>query len=201
MNRFLWLLLLSVLVTVFLSKSSFAQEEDEPKKPSKYTKDGKLNWNTVVDDLDKEWEEGDDPTELEHEFEYNRKLLAQKQPKFNSEDGASIRKAYESDPFAFSGGGGMMIFVDLKPKDSPYTKDEMDKLAKRYATLLRSGSIMATVYNLQEKRLLVQIEKSWYTKDTLNFIAHQPEVLSFDANSKTYFPKDFMTEDEDEDDL
>ena len=177
---------------------------EEEKPPAKTDKKGKKNWNTIVDSLDKEWEEGDDPEIVEHEFEYTRKILAKKQPRFDPEDGASIRKAYESDPFAFSGGGGgMMIFVDLHPKSdgSSWTKDEMDKLSKRYATLLRSGSITATVYNIMEKRLLIQLDKSWYTKDTMKFLALQPEVMSFDANSKTYYPKDFRDADEDDEDL
>jgi hypothetical protein len=199
MSKLLLFFLLCFLLSSTLFVSTVAQEEGEESVEKKTkTKDGKKNWNKLVDDLDKEWEEGDDPLELEHEFEYNRKILAKRQPKFNPEDGASIRKAYESDPFAFSGGGGMMIFVDLKPKATPYTKDDMDKLAKRYATLLRSGSIIATVYNLLEKRLLVQLEKSWYTKDTFKFLAQQPEVLQFEANSKVYKPEDFL---DDEDDL
>lgn len=198
-SQFIFYFVILLLCSKVLHTS--AQDDEENKPKPKVDKKGNKIWNNIVDGLEKEWEQGDDPEILEHEFEYTRKILAQKQPKFNPEDGASIRAAYDSDPFAFSGGGGMMIFVDLKPKKdkSPYTKDDMDKLAKRYATLLRSGSIMATVYNLQEKRLLVQIDKSWYTKDVLKFLAQQPEVLQFDANSKTYYPKDF--EDEDDEDL
>lgn len=194
--------LLVLILSAVCFRQFLAQEEEKPRpKVDKY---GRKIWNNIVDDLDKEWEKGDDPEIVEHEFEYTRKILAKKQPKFNPEDGASIRAAYESDPFAFSGGGGMMIFVDLHPKKdgSDYSKEEMDKLAKRYATLLRSGSITATVYNLMEKRLLVQLDKSWYTKDTFKFLAQQPEVMSFDANSKTYYPKDFRDPDDyDDDDL
>jgi hypothetical protein len=205
MNKILYFFLICFLLgTVFFS-GSLAEEDEETStevaKEEPKQKGGKKNWNKMVDSLDKEWESGDDPTELEHEFEYNRKILAKRQPKFNMQDGDSIRKAYESDPFAFSGGGGMMIFVDLKPKKdgTPYTKDDMDKLSKRYASLLRSGSVIATVYNLMEKRLLVQLEKSWYTKDTFTFLAQQPEVAQFEANSKVYKPEDYLQRDEDDD--
>lgn len=227
MNRLtLFLLLLTLLVLFTLPSIVSAEvdgelavsEEDDggkipemtevKKKGGKKTKKGKKkkspsekkNWNKLVDDLDKEWEEGDDPTELEEEFEHIRKVQAQKAPRMNMEDPESIRRAYNQDPFAFSGGGGMMIFVDLKPKQQDgkeWTKDDVDLLSKRYASLLRSGSITASLFNLGENRMLVNLDKSWNTRDTLKFLAEQPDVESFTANNKVYTAKDFEDNDDD----
>ncbi|RYH24235.1 hypothetical protein EON65_16970 [archaeon] len=163
------------------------------------------NWNKIdYNDLDKQWESGDDQEELEHDFEHIRKIQEKKRPKLNMEDGHAIRNAYQQDPFLFSG-GGMMVFVDLKPKQpdgKEWDKRSTELLSKRYSTLLRSGGVVGTVYNIDEKRLLINVDKSWQTKDMLTFLAKQAEVESFTANSKTYSPKEYLAsigEDSDDD--
>jgi hypothetical protein len=153
--------------------------------------------------VEKAWEEGDDPELLEHEHDRIRKIQQSKMPRVDMNDGAAIQKAYKEDPFAFSGGGGgSMIFVDLwktKKNDQKWTKYDLDKLATKWAGLIRSGANAATVYNVGENSLMVNVERAWMTKEILKFVAMQPEVESFNANSKTYHPADF--EDDDEDDL
>eukprot|EP01031_Cornospumella_fuschlensis_P030676 gene30676-37068_t len=166
------------------------------------------NWNKIdYNDLDKQWESGDSQEELEHDFEHIRKIQEKKRPKVSMEDGNAIRKAYQQDPFAFSG-GGVMVFVDLKPKQADgkdWDKRSTDLLTKRFSSLLRSGGVVATVYNIDDNRLLLNLDKSWQTKDMLIFLAKQPEVASFTANSKTYNPKEYLAlvgeEDDDEEDL
>ncbi len=156
------------------------------------------NWNKInLNDVEKEWEDGDDKTLLEHEFEVNRRILAKKQPKFDMNDGASIQKAYKSDPFAFSSGGGMMVFVDLKekqPNGKDWTSGDVDLLSKKYASLLRTGSLPTTIYNIGDNRLLVNTEKTWQTKEILLFLARQEEISQFTANSKTYKSKEYLKE-------
>lgn len=162
---------------------------------------GKMNFH----DLDKEWEKGDSTEELEHDFEAIRRIQEKKRPKINMQDGASIRDAYNQDPFAFSS-GGMMIFVDLNPAmpdGKAWSKTSLEFLAKRYASMLRSGGIVTTVYNIDERRLLVNLDKTWHTKEMLTFLAKQPEVESFTANSNTHKPKEYLKsigEDVDDDD-
>jgi hypothetical protein len=46
---------------------------------------------------------------------------------------------------------------------------------------------------------MVNVERAWMTKDILKFVAMQPEVESFNANSKTYHPSDFEDNDDDDD--
>lgn len=203
-----FVILAFVLVLCFCSTIFCDEAVLDGKDVASPVKKGK-DWSKIdVNGLEKEWEQGDEAAELEDDFENNRKIQARKQPKFNMEDGASIQKAYKSDPFAFSGGGGQMVFVDLTPKQpngKEWTKNDVDLLTKRYSSLLKSGSIPAYVYNIETDRILVHIEKPWQVKDMLSFLAKQREVSKFTANSKTYTPKDWRKEfggdddDEDED--
>eukprot|EP00349_Pseudokeronopsis_sp_Brazil_P009184 CAMPEP_0202964866 /NCGR_PEP_ID=MMETSP1396-20130829/8981_1 /ASSEMBLY_ACC=CAM_ASM_000872 /TAXON_ID= /ORGANISM="Pseudokeronopsis sp., Strain Brazil" /LENGTH=217 /DNA_ID=CAMNT_0049687323 /DNA_START=84 /DNA_END=737 /DNA_ORIENTATION=+ len=186
---------LSCIVLFFLLISIVSVRADdsaqkESVKQSTNAKRKEKDWNKLnVNDLDKEWEHGDESDELEDEFEKNRKIQARKQPKLDMNDGASIQRAYKADPFAFSGGGGQMVFVDLTAKQAtgkPWTKNDVDQLCKKYSTLLKSGSIPAYVYNIDIERILVHIEKPWQMKDMLTFLSQQREVKQFTANSKTY---------------
>jgi hypothetical protein len=167
------------------------------------------DWNKIdMNAVDKAWENGDDASILENEIDVNRRVLARKQPRFNPDDGASIRNAYDSDPFLFSGGGGMMIFVDLKATQSngkPWTGADIDLLCKTYSSLMRSGSVVTTVFNIGDNRLLINSDKTWQTRDILLFLARQKDVRQFTANSKDYNPRLYRrqfdpTYDEDEDD-
>jgi hypothetical protein len=161
----------------------------------------KQDWNKLLNDVEKDWEKGDEQEELEYEFETNRKIHQSKLPKIDMNDGAAIMEAYKKNPLMYSGGGGgqAMIFVDLK-KNNPLSKTELDKLAGKWSALLRSASVPTTCYNLGENSVMVSVEKSWLANDVLKFLAKQPEVESFNANSKTYYPKDFLEDGEDEDD-
>lgn len=94
-----------------------------------------------------------------------------------------------------------MIFVDLyktKPDGTGWSKFELDRMAGRWASLIRTGALAATVYNTGDNSMMVNVERSWMTKDVLRFIALQPEVESFNANSKTYTKEEFIEKDEDD---
>jgi hypothetical protein len=153
--------------------------------------------------IEKEWEEGDDPELLEHEHERIQKLQQARMPRVDMNDAAAIQKAYKSDPFAFSGGGGgSMLFCDLfktKKDGTPWSKHDLDRLATKWAGLIRSGANAATVYNVGENSLMVNVERAWMTKEVMKFVAMQPEVESFNVNSKTYTAADFDFDDDEED--
>ncbi len=196
-----------IFVSVIAADNNDAAEGTVSTKPKTEGKKQK-DWNKInVHDLDKEWEQGDESDELEDDMERNRRIQASKQPKLDMSDGEAIQKAYKADPFAFTGGGGQMVFVDLtnkQPNGKPWNKADIDVLAKKFATLLKSGSIPANVYNIDTGRMLVHIDKPWQLKDMLSFLASQREVKAFTANSKTYTSKQwkaqFGTVDDDDDD-
>jgi len=114
-----------------------------------------------------------------------------------------MQDALKKDPFAFSGGGGgSMIFVDLKPRmlsGSKWTTKDLDFLAGKWAHLLKTGSLTATVYNIDKRNLLVNVDRAWMTKDIMKFISMQPEVESFTLQNKKYTPADFQNDDDDDD--
>jgi hypothetical protein len=182
-----------LILSVFIFATVFADKDDKTTKSAKKSSSGKKaekDWNKInMQDLDKEWEQGDASEELEDELEKNRRIQQSKQPKLDINDGEGIQRAYKADPFAFSGGGGQMVFVDLRekqPSGKAWTKPEVDALCKKFATMLKSGSIPANVYNIDIERILVHIEKPWQVKDMLTFLSQQREVKQFTANSKTY---------------
>lgn len=182
-----------------LSQKAFADESDK-KKANK--------WKSIdFDGLEKEWESGDDPELLEHEIDRIRRVAAQKQPKIDMNDPNSIRKAYNENPFAFGGGGGQMVFLNLKKRadGSGYPSQEVDFLAKKWASLMRTGGLLGTCFNTGDNTVLINLERGWTTKDVLEFAAQQPEVESMTAQSKTYTPAEILKamgkgDDDDDDD-
>eukprot|EP01038_Epipyxis_sp_PR26KG_P007020 gene7020-9590_t len=203
-QRFLLALLFLLILSVSNFSSTSANKDDKPVRENIDDKDDnkkkQKNWDKIkTEDIEKSWEKGDEEDELEFEFERNRKIHQQKMPKFNMEDGASIQRAVKENPFAFSGNGGqLMVFIDLK-KELKLSKENIDHLAGKWSGLLRSASLPSIVYNLGDHAMMVNIEKGWLAKDVMKFISLQPEVESFNANSKTYHPKDFIDNDEDDD--
>lgn len=192
-----------------LSGETVAPSEGTGGVANKKTKSGKKDsigykWGDInYDELDKEWEDGDDPELLEHEFEVIRRIQAKRQPKINMDDPKSIRKAYDSDPFAFSGGGGQMLFVNLVPKadGSERSAEELEKLGKKWTSLMKSGGLLANCFNTGDGTLLVNMERSWNTKDVMQFLAMQPEMDYVHANNKKYTADDLLDDDFEDEEL
>ena len=163
---------------------------------------GAKDWKKVnLDSVEKDWEDGDEEDELENEYERLKRIQQSKMPRIDPNDPKSMQDLMKKDQFAMAGGGGgSMIFVDLKPKmlsGSDWNKQEVDNLAAKWAHLIRTGSLAATVYNIDERQILFNVERAWMTKDVMKFISMQPEVESFTLQNKKYTAADF----EDDDDL
>lgn len=104
-----------------------------------------------------------------------------------------------NDPLGANTKSGM-IFVDLKPtnaKGEPWTEAMEKELAGKYAALLRTASLDATLFNLERGKLLANITKGWLLRDVLRFLLQQPEVAKATFDQKDYFPGHFSS-DEDE---
>ena len=182
------------------SKSKAKEKKLKEKSQSKVK--GAKDWKKInLDEVDKDWEEGDEEVELENEYERIKRIQESKMPRVSMQDPNSIKNMAMKDPFAFSGGGGgSMVFVDLKPKmlsGADWNSNEVDKLAGKWAHLIRTGSVSATVYNIDVRQILFNIERAWMTKDVMKFIALQPEVESFTLQNKKYTPADFSDEEDD----
>jgi len=111
-------------------------------KPPKGKKRNTKDWSKVkMNDLEKEWEEGDDEEEREHEYEHSQKVAKKmkdkmKGPRFDPSNPESLKAAMKDDPIAFtslaSNSAPSMVFIELKKKQldgSEWDKTAMDKLA------------------------------------------------------------------------
>jgi hypothetical protein len=181
--------------------------KQEIKKKS-YVKKSTKNWAKMnFDAIEKEWEGGDDDEELEHEYEHNQKVQERKN-KANPRTIEQIIKSAKSDPLSLNvGQGGAMMFVklrELKKKGAAWTENDVDKLAKRWSSLLRSAAIDVKVVNIgangaeeEKNSLLISVDKGWTTYDVMKFILKQKETIKLTYNSKDYTFKD-LPKDEDE---
>mmetsp|Transcript_2458 Transcript_2458/g.2583 ORF Transcript_2458/g.2583 Transcript_2458/m.2583 type:complete len:195 (-) Transcript_2458:259-843(-) len=170
-------------------------------KRKRTTKD----WNKVdYNDVEKNWEEGDDPTELEHEYERIQKLQemkAKEGPKIDWNNKDEVKKLMNT-PGGFGGGmGGTMVFVHIKQshlEGLAYPRPAMDKLSGKWTALLRTASLQASVYVIEDSQLLVSVDKSWMRKDVMTFVLQQPEVEKLVLDNKEYFPENLPKDDEEE---
>jgi hypothetical protein len=123
-------------------------------------KKGSKDWSKVnFDDVEKEWEGGDDEEELEYEHERVEKLIEKKkasQSAFDPNDPSSMKRHLNN----MKKGGGKdntepkMMFITLKretPKGVLWTKELLDDLAARWTALVQTASLSADFYNLGGK--------------------------------------------------
>ena len=76
-----------------LAREKAEQERNENRKVKKGYKKSIRDWNKVSDrDLEKDWEAGDDPTELEHEYEHSQKTAQKMQSMLDEDAEREMRK-------------------------------------------------------------------------------------------------------------
>jgi hypothetical protein len=135
-------------------------------------------------------------------------------PKFDPSNPQKYMKDMKKDPFASMNQktGGSMMFVELKSKKKGggvYSRDDMDKLAATWSSMLRAGSLSANVYNLGQDgnkknahTLLLNVDKGWMTGDVLKFALTRKETKKVTIDQKDYLPKDYkhLLDDDDDDD-
>lgn len=212
------LLIIFLLVIVFCCVCSInAADSDEvktqesklvDKKPAT-RKVGSDKWKAIkIDDIEKNWEEGDEEEELESEHARLERIRSQKRPKFDINDKESLKRAYKQDPSTFGTGEGAagtsMIFVDIK-KDrktgKPKSEKEVRTLASRWTSMLQAGGLLVQLYHPGDSTILFHVERGWLTKDVMKFVSEQREVESFTLNQKKFTPKEYLQSLEDEGEL
>ena len=153
-----------------------------------------------AEDLEKEWEDGDDPELLLNEFEHQQQVNRKRQG--SGFDPKTIRETMAKNPFAAMGGSGTkMVFVDLKekqPDGSKWDKRATDKLASKWQHLVKTGSLTANVFNIEDGKLLISVDKSYMFGDIMKFCFNQIETEKISIDSKDYFAKDYKDKDDDE---
>lgn len=180
--------------TVKENKIKTAEKSAKKSHKKKTQKD----WaSTDFNALEKEWEGGDDEEELEHEYELSRKSR-EKTLRQKNED---ITQMLKKDPLGLNmGTGGSMMFAKLHDSVK-LTSKEINKLAARWTSMLRSSGVNAQVVNVgedgQQGTLLLSADKVWYTSDIVTFVLRQKECEKITINNRDITVKDLPAEEED----
>jgi len=159
--------------------------------------------NKKLDAIEKEWEKGDEAEELEDEHEHNRKIAA-KLNTVDYSDMTALLAMAKKDPLKLSSGtGNKMMFAELKPKKDNgevWDKASVDKIASRWEGLIRSASLSAKAYNIDQKKILLSVDKTWMLRDVIKFAVVQSEVDVVYLDNKNYTKLNFeeLLDDEDE---
>jgi len=187
------------------AKKSSSKVDKKKKKKNEEVKNPKKksikDWAKFkAEDLEKEWEDGDDPELLLNEYEYQQQVNRKRQG--SGFDPLTIRETMKKNPFSVMGGSGTkMVFVDLKekqPDGSKWDKRATDKLASKWQHLVKTGSLTANVFNIEDGKLLISIDKSYMFGDIMKFCFNQIETEKISIDSKEYFAKDYKDKDDDE---
>lgn len=212
------LFLLLTLIALFTQSLSTAGaetvevgNEGEVKKSPKKSpgKKSQKNWAKVdYNALEKEWENGDDERELEHEYDISRKIQEKRRKKGPSSASEALKMA-KKDPFHLnSGSGGTLMFAKLRKRKGKedWTNKEVDKVASRWSSMLRSAGTDVKVVNIgaqggadtETGTLLLSVDKAWWTSDVVTFTLKQKETEKITVNGQDYTSKDLPKEDDED---
>ena len=182
-----------------------AKAEEVAKKKKKGSKD----WSKIdFDALDKDWEDGDDPDELESEYDRMQKLMSKNKARdpranFDPNDPASVQKMAQEMKMGGNPDSGQMVFVTLKPSNpksgARWSKEDVDDLSAKWTALVKTASLQADFYNIGGKdqsaqSLLVSVNKPWFFQDIMKFLASQPETLKITKDQRDIYPEDILDE-------
>lgn len=220
MNRLILVLLFTTVLFATHILPANANDEDDKDKPKKFQ--SKFSKTIDINKIEKAWQSGDEAEELEQEFEATQKVSEKRNKKKNKKssgmndqgfDPKLLAEQYRNDPFAFMGGGGgtAMLFVELKQvltDGSPWKKKDVDNLAMKWTSLMKSGSLPGTVYNVgdqkassdvdKEPKVLVTLDKNWMTKELMKFLLTQPETVKVSKDSRDFTKADLKDDDDDD---
>lgn len=182
------------------SRAKYKEAQSNQKRSIKKSKDwNKINFN----ELEKGWEDGDEEDELELEFDRNRKIAAKKMQdnglNFNPDDPESVKKFVKAQKQGVSTDGNpVMMFITLPDEfeGKKWTPDSRKSLCQKWATLLRAGAVDAELYDIGDASLLINVKKGWLARDALKFLLQQPEAVKVTKDSKDFYLKDVMDEED-----
>jgi hypothetical protein len=213
-----------LLFVIFLSTFSLEEETKNDEASSRKIeseevkkKGGRKKWNKIdFKKIEEEWEDGDDPEELENEHDELMRVQqrVQRGVQLDPRNPKKFVKSMKTNPFSGmdSKTGGSMIFVEINPKKAgggTYSPADIEKLTAKWSGLVRTASLEAKFYFLGQDgnkknahSLLANVDKGWMVSGIMKFLLTQKETARVTLDSKDYLPKDFAyLIDDDDDDL
>lgn len=186
------------------AEESRAKKKEELRTKKKTIKKSK-EWDKInYNELEKVWEDGDEEEELEMEYDRNRRIGEKKMkqggmPALNPDDPESIKKfVKEQEKGGSTNGNPAMMFITLPDEfeGKKWTPDSRKSLCQKWSTLLKSGAVDADLYDIGETSLLINVKKGWLVRDALKFILQQPEAVKVTKDSRDFYAKDVLDDDE-----
>ncbi|CAM9280036.1 unnamed protein product [Laminaria digitata] len=165
------------------------------------------DWGKMdLDDLEKQWEDGDDLEELKTEqqakFERLEKRRKEAEASAGTFDPSMLNKMDAAEIGAMAAGqkdaaGPAMLFAQVGwgvegsgpgGEDGELSKEETDGIGGRLQHLAQLGGLELEVYTIGDGSVLVSTQKGWEGKEILDFLLSRPEVSKVTWNSKDFLP-------------
>lgn len=75
--------------------------------------------------------------------------------------------------------GPAMMFVELNPTQADGTEwdtEQIEELAVKWRELLFTGGFSVQVYSIEDKKILITVQKGWEASGVRDFVVDQPEM-------------------------
>ncbi|DBA02472.1 TPA: hypothetical protein N0F65_008686 [Lagenidium giganteum] len=115
--------------------------------------------------LEKAWEQGDSKHELQSEYEQQL-----------DEYGSAGEGAKTMGP--------QMVFVTLTP--DALKAEPLPELASRWKDMLFNGGVEVSIYEIEDKKLLVGLQRGLQMPTVRRFLHEQPEVIGYEWDGQSY---------------
>lgn len=178
-----WIRLTCTLTTIIFGIA--ASDSRRRKKTSS-------EWRSVEwDNVEKDWEEGDDSIELrtEDQEEFDR-LQARR----DELDRLGATEDLMNDPDAAihhsSRAGPTMMFAKIQTKgpddEIVIERKDVEEMGQMWSDKLFIGGVKVTTYTIEDDTVLVTLQHGWNGMDLLEFLVTQPKVIDVTWDGKAY---------------
>ncbi|CBN77894.1 hypothetical protein Esi_0077_0066 [Ectocarpus siliculosus] len=167
------------------------------------------DWSKMdLNELEKQWEDGDEDEELKTEeqakFENLERRRKQAQANAGKFDPSSLGSMTAAQVGAMAAGqkdatGPTMLFAQVRSgglgetggsgdNGGSISKEETEKVGGRLQQLAQLGSLEVSVYALDAGSVLVSSQRGWEGQQILDFLLSRPEVSKVTWNSRDFYP-------------
>ena len=141
------------------------------------------------DDIEMEWEKGDEEPELLTEDALHFERVKKKRDELDSEDMSELIENPEKAVHRNSMAGPTMMFAKLDVEKSGLKRDDVEDISKIWQDKLFYGRIHVTNYVIEDDTILVTLQHGWEGHELRDFLLEQEHVKSVTWDSKEYTRK------------